>query len=436
MLTMHGETIVDHVRAWAVRELERIALYGVNGPVSFAALNNGANRIAHALRRLPGFADGFIGICLPRTPERIIAALGVLKAGLAYVPIDARLHDGGKRDLAAHCEARAVITQADTCDAFAADWPTLDIIDLMQGGTDADRHVDPGINPGADAPAYIRYTSGSTGAPKGVLHNHRAALGLARGFVESVGLRADDRTCCLTFLPHALVHGCLIAGAAFVCIDPTREGLRDIARRLRAERVTVLSSFPSALRAMAPALRASGPLPDLRCVSLSGEPVTAEDANLALCCVAPGGMATNNYGTSEFVQIAYHWLHHALPAGAPVPVGRAIAGIELRLIGPDGLAVPPGTNGEILLRAPFMSSGYWKRPDLTRAIFGTDTPQDRGTDYRTGDIGRVDADGALHLLGREDNQIKLRGHRVTPEDRGRVAPAPRRCRSGRARLHR
>jgi amino acid adenylation domain-containing protein len=412
---MPGDTphsVVTRIGHWATSDPARIALIGADRTLNFAEMSAAANRLAHALLSTLGTCTGFVAICLPPTTNRIVAALGILRAGLGYVPIDPRLHDAGRRDLAAHAGVLGVVTDTSLFEAFAPDHRVIDIENLGASGPDDD----PGIHPGPDAPAYLRYTSGSTGAPKGVLHNHRAALGQGLAFGETVGLQPGDRVGDLHFFPHAVILGTLALGAAHSIIDPTASGLRIIAARLRRDRVSLLSCFPSMLRALAPAMQADGPLPHLRAISLSGEPVIAEDVNLALRCVAPGGVAINNYGSSEFVQISSHQVHREIPHGTKVPTGRPPSGVELRLTGPDGEALPPGEAGEIAVRAAFMSSGYWRRPDLSRAVFGSDTPQDGRTFYRTGDIGRMDEDGCLTVLGRTDNQIKLRAYRITPEE--------------------
>jgi acyl-coenzyme A synthetase/AMP-(fatty) acid ligase len=249
-----------------------------------------------------------------------------------------------------------------------------------------------------------------------VLHNHHAALGQGYAFVESLNLNAGDRLCCFTFFPHALVLGTLMTGAALHIVDRMSEGLRAIAARLRQDRVTVLSSFPSMLRSLSVVLLPGGRLADLRTITFSGEPITASDINLALRLMPEGGIATNNYGSSEFVMIASHSVRGALPDSDVVPSGRPLSGVEVRLVDARGDPVPNGETGEITVRAPFMSSGYWKNPDLTREIFGSATPQDGKTYYHTGDVGLVDSTGIITVLGREDNQIKLRAHRITPEE--------------------
>lgn len=180
--------------------------------------------------------------------------------------------------------------------------------------------------------------------------------------------------------------------------------------------ITVLSVSPSSLRTLAPALLASPRLETLRGIAISGEQAVAADVALARTCMGGTGLVINNYGTTEFTQVGSHHMTHDPPTGAPVPVGRPPAGVTVRLVDENGTPVAPGEAGQVAVRAAFMSSGYWKRPDLTRAVFGGETPQDAGRDYMTGDIGRFNAEGALVLIGRVDNQIKLRSFRFSPEE--------------------
>jgi len=404
-MVMAADSVLARIAGWAAREPERPALLGRDGTMSYGALDAAANGVAAALRARIGGGGGFAALCLPRTPARMAAALGIMRAGLGYVPLDPRLHAGGLRDLAAHCQARAVVTDAETALVFG------DAALVAAGGG--------ALVPASPAPgddAYIRYTSGSTGQPKGVLHNHRAALGQALACAEALDLHADDAVSTLTFFPHALLWGVLARGAALQVVDPAREGLRSIAARLRRERVTVLCAFPSLMRSLAVALPEGERFADMRCLSLSGEPVAAGDVNRALAMIRPGGMVTNEYGTSEFVQVAYHRMHEPLAADAAVPAGRPPAGVTVELRGADGVPVAAGEEGEICVRSAFMSSGYWRQPDLTRAVFGSTAPQDGTAFYRTGDLGRIGADGNLVVAGRVDNQIKLRANRVTPEE--------------------
>ena len=413
MTAMPAEpSVVTLIEAQAERDGARVALIGRDRVVTFDAMNRAANRLAGMLEERLGPVSGFVAVCLPPCVARVIAVLGILKSGRGYVVIDPRLHDRGRRDLAGHAEALCVVTDPILAAGLEPAFGTLDVAGCWLPGRDQNL----GLHPGPEAAAYLRYTSGSTGQPKGVLHNHRAALGQGLAFVETVGLRAGDRLCPVSFFPHALVLGSLAIGAALHIVDAIGEGLRAIAGRLRQDRVTVLACFPSILRSLSVTLLQGGPLPDLRAVTLSGEPVAASDINLALRLMPAGGIATNNYGSSEFVQIASHSIRSELREGDAVPVGQPPSGVEVRLIDAKGGPVAPGEVGEITVRAPFMTSGYWKRPDLTQEVFGTPTPQDRRSHYRTGDVGCVGADGLLRVLGRVDNQFKLRAFRITPEE--------------------
>ncbi len=404
--------VVSLIEAQAERNGSRVALIGRDRVLTFDAMNRAANRLAGRLQAMLGPGSGFVAVCLPPCVERVIAVLGILKSGRGYVVIDPQLHDQGRRDLARHAEALCVVTDPTLAAGFDAGLRTLDVAECWRPGHDHN----PGLHPGPEAAAYLRYTSGSTGQPKGVLHNHRAALGQGLAFVETVRLRADDCLCPVSFFPHALVLGSLITGAALHMVDAAGEGLRAIAGRLRQDRVTVLVCFPSMLRSLSKTLLPGGPLPDLRTVTLTGEAVAAGDINLALRLMPDGGTATNNYGSSEFVPIASHSIRDEVGDGDAVPAGRPPSGVEIRLVDANGDTVAPGEIGEITVRAPFMTSGYWKRPDLTQEVFGTLTPQDGQGHYRTGDVGCVGSDGLLRVLGRVDNQIKLRAYRITPEE--------------------
>ena len=410
--TLAEPSVVTLIEAQVDRERGRVALIGRDRVLTFDALNRAANRLAFMLQDILGPGSGFAAVCLPPGVERVIAVLGILKSGRGYVVIDPRLHDQGRRDLAGHAEALCVVTDPTLAAGFEPALRTLDVAGCWLPGDDHN----PGRHPGPEAAAYLRYTSGSTGQPKGVLHNHRAALGQCLALVETVRLRASDCICPFTFFPHGVMLGSLVTGAALHIVDTAGEGLRAIAGRLRQDRVSVLGCFPSILRSLSVTMLPGGPLPDLRTVMLSGEPVAAGDLNLALRLMPEGGIAINNYGSSEFVQIASHSIRGALQEGDAVPVGRPPSGVEVRLIDANGDAVVPGEIGEITVRAPFMTSGYWKRPDLTQEVFGTPTPQDGRSHYRTGDVGCVGADGLLRVFGRVDNQIKLRAYRITPEE--------------------
>jgi len=413
MTTMPAQPcVVSLIEAQAERDGSRVALIGRDRVLTFDAMNRAANRLAGRLQEVFGPGSGFAAVCLPPGVERVIAVLGILKSGRGYVVIDPRLHDQGRRDLAGHAEALCVVTDPILAAGFEPALRTLDVAGCWLPGRDHN----PGLHPGPEAAAYLRYTSGSTGQPNGVLHNHRAALGQCLAFVETVGLHASDCICPFTFFPHGLMLGSLVTGAALHIVDTAGEGLRAIAGRIRQDRVSVLGCFPSILRSLSVTLLPGGPLPDLRTVTLSGEPVTASDINLALRLMPEEGIAINNYGSSEFVQIASHAISGALQEGDAVPVGRPPSGVEVRLIDAKGDAVAPGGIGEITVRAPFMTSGYWKRPDLTQEVFGTPTPQDGRSHYRTGDVGCLGEDGRLRIFGRVDNQIKLRAYRITPEE--------------------
>lgn len=393
------------------------ALLGPDGVMSYAALNRAANRVAHALLAMPersaGSGNGLVAICMAPTTERIVAVIGALKAGFGYVPMNPALPDEGLRPLLEHAAPRCVLTDATASARLHS--LAKQVIDASALGDDGPE-TNPGRYPSGDDIAFIRYTSGSTGVPKGVVHNHRAAMGQSLSYNAILDLGPDDRVSVLAFFPHAGILGTLAVGAALQVIDPKRDGIRAIAQRLRDERITVLQVFPSAFRTVAIALRHGGPLPALRCVAFTGEPVSGADVAMARRCMEPGGLVVNKLGSSEFIHIASCTVDADMPADSVVPAGFPPAGVSLRLMEADGSTTPAGEVGEIEVRSRFMGTGYWKRPDRTAAVFSVAADGSGDGLYRTGDLGRFDADGRLVVLGRVDNQIKLNGFRTSPEE--------------------
>ena len=215
---------------------------------------------------------------------------------------------------------------------------------------------------------------------------------------------------------HSLVLGVLALGAEIHLFDLQAEGIRAVAEGIRRQGVTAIVTLPSVFRQIALGLAAGPPAKDVRWLSLSGEPPARQDLDLAGQHLGPDCRVMNGFGSSEFDHICSGVITWAdfdiagLPAGPPLP------SIDVQIVGDDGKEVKTGISGEVTVRCPAMSAGYWRRPDLNRAVFGVDDPAQGVSFYRTGDIGRFSNDGRLVVLGRVDNQIKIRGHRLLAEE--------------------
>jgi amino acid adenylation domain-containing protein len=263
-----------------------------------------------------------------------------------------------------------------------------------------------------DDPAYLLYTSGSTGAPKGVVQSHRNVLFGIANHIRNFGITPVDRMSVLTSFGYDMavtdLFGALLSGAAAVPVDIRTHGLGHLADRLARGGVTIYHSTPTVYRYLCASLGAEGKLPAIRAVLLGGEEVIRHDVELARRHFAPDAVFVNGYGTTE---ISFATQYH-VPAGvtvdeAVVPIGHPLDGIEVLLVDPAGR--PTCLTGEIVVRCPHVALGYWQRPELTAERFGSH----RGVRaYRTGDLARRLPDGRLVYLGRADRMVKIRGHRV------------------------
>lgn len=406
-------SIVDRIEAQIATRGDRVALVHGERTLSYAALDAAANSLARAILDTDG---ELVPICAVPGMGRIIAAFASLRAGRAYVPIDVGLHDAGIRDLLAHTQARCVVVDATTeprLRGLAADNITLIDIRTCDAAPLAPR---PAIRRAPNALAYLRYTSGSTGAPKGVMHTQRSAQFLAQKFCDTLSLTPEDRVTVFGAFWHSMILGTLMTGGQLHLFDLQRDGLRTVAAGLARQQVTAIVTTPVSFRAIATALGGATRLNSVHWLSLSGEPVTRLDLGLARKFLAASCRVLNGYGSSEFDHIASGILTETDFDTRGVPAGFPLPGIEVCLVDAKGQQVAPGTPGEIAVRCAAMSAGYWRNPELTRAVFRTDGPASTSGLYRTGDIGRFGDDGRLYVLGRTDSQIKLRGFRVLPEE--------------------
>jgi acyl-coenzyme A synthetase/AMP-(fatty) acid ligase len=263
------------------------------------------------------------------------------------------------------------------------------------------------------------FTSGSTGEPKGVAWTNATLLNDAHAGRERLGFAPGDRTALV--LPLAFAAGltvvvfALLNGAGVYAYDPRVLGLRDLAAWLTSQRLTTLHATPSLLRSLLGALEPDQVLPDLRLVTTCGEPVYGYDVVALRPHLAPEAMFVNWSGSSEVASLAFF----EVAPGAPVcdgvlPVGWPAAGKDITIVDEAGVPVPTGETGEVMVTSAYMSAGYWP-PNADMAARFTPLPDGR-TAFSTGDLGRIDDDGAVALLGRRDAAAKIRGYLVEPSE--------------------
>ncbi|MFJ2769941.1 MupA/Atu3671 family FMN-dependent luciferase-like monooxygenase [Streptomyces sp. NPDC087300] len=436
---------VDALTArWAEATPHRTAVRCGEVTMNYRELDERAERLAAVLQASGGGTDVPVALWLPRGTDLVVAMLAALKSGHGYVPLDPAIGRARGAAVLAECGARILVT-----DDGRADVPALPAgtraVDVHAVPDETDGATPPAAAPGPDSLCLAIYTSGSTGTPKGVALPHRAVVDLCQWHHERFGFTADDRAaavCSQGFDAAVLeIWTALTAGATVVVADDeVRRDPAALARWYAEQRIT-FSILPTALGEGVLALP-DGQQPPLRHLLLGGDVLRTRPR-----ASAPYE-TVNVYGPTEVTVLCTTQTVTPLAPGAddaPIPIGRPVDNVTLRLLDAEGREVPAGERGELYVGGPGVATGYLGRPDLTGDRFVRD-PLDAsgGLMYRTGDLVRRRDDGALEFLGRSDDQVKIRGYRVEPEEASRalnglagVADAvvlPRRDRRGDARL--
>ena len=396
----------ERFEAWAARSPAAPALVDAIETLSYGETNARANRLARQLIALGVGAEVRVGVCMERSPALVVALLAIWKAGGAYLPLD----PGYPSDRLAFMldDARPDVVVSTGVDA--ASLPEfrsrLLLLDADVAAIAADDSTDPGIPAALDQLAYVIYTSGSTGTPKGVQVEHCGIVNLAATQGEALGVDSDSRI--LQFASPNFdasiseIVMALAAGASlhFAPRDELWPG-PPLADLLRRRSVTHVTLPPSALAVMAPD-EVSADLAMIVAGEASGADLTAR--------WAPGRRLINGYGPTEATVCATQEL--CAPEDGSPPIGRPLANVQIHLLDAEGRVVPVGMQGEIHIGGIGVARGYLGRPDLTAQRFRPDPFHPGGRLYRTGDLGRHRPDGRIDFLGRIDQQVKIRGHRI------------------------
>ncbi|PJJ05987.1 pyochelin synthetase [Streptomyces sp. 2333.5] len=398
----------------AVRTPDRPAVIAPHTTLSYGELAGRATAVAQALRRAGCTPGSRAAVVMDKGPEQIIAVLGALLAGAVYLPVDTvqpplrragMLHDAG---------VKHILTQS----WVAADWPqgsTVLAVDALGAAPAAAPDPEEGD---PDAPAYVIYTSGSTGRPKGVVISHRAALNTVADIGRRYGIGADDRVLGLANLGFDLsvwdIFGPLSVGGALVLPDPERRTDPSHWAQLAAEhRVTVWNSVPALMQMLATYLESEPglDLPALRLALLSGDwvpPALAGEITgrlPGLRVIALGG------ATEAAIWSIHHPCDTSDAARRSIPYGTPLANQGFRVLDTALRDCPVWTAGELYITGEGLAKGYLGDPRTTAHRFRTH-PRDGQRLYRTGDFGRYLPGGEIEFLGREDSQVKVRGHRI------------------------
>ncbi|WDZ82960.1 non-ribosomal peptide synthetase [Micromonospora sp. HUAS 3] len=406
-------TVPDLVAAAADRRPDAVALVGPDGAtLTYRALDERANRLAHQLVAAGVRRDEPVAVALPRSVELIVTLLAVLKAGAAYLPLDPDDPPARTRQLLAAAGDPPVLAAGEVPGATRL----LRLADLVRAAADQPATAPTGRTHPAGL-AYVCFTSGSTGTPKGVAVGHSAVVRL----VHQPGyLRLGPTETLLQLAPVAFdaatleIWGALASGARLVVAPPGALDLAELARLLRRERITVLwltaGLFHQLVEFDPDCLAGVGQL-------LAGGDVLAPGAVRRALRARPGATLVNGYGPTENTTFTtVHPMTDPQAVPDPVPIGRPVPRTSVYVLDPQGRPVPVGVPGELYTGGAGLARGYLGRPAATAAAFLPDPfdPRPGARMYRTGDRVRWRPDGTLDFLGRIDEQVKIRGFRVEP----------------------
>lgn len=405
--------------------------------ITYHQLEVASNGIARALIEGGVQRGDRVALYMPKSIEAVVALYGIMKAGAAYVPIDPIAPAVRAAMIAADCSVRALITSPTQLRALTSELgvrrPSLAIIvekgEEATGGVDiptiryeeatSDRGASPPDVPLIDTDlAYILYTSGSTGVPKGVMLTHRHALTFVEWCAAKLRTTSLDR-----FSNHAPLHFDLSVfdlfvaahSGATVAIVPEEQAYfgADLVRFIGREGITVWYSVPSALTLIAKAQRSPDELASLRTVVFAGEVYPTGQLRV-LRELVPEATLWNLYGPTETNVCTYYQVDEVPEGDRPIPIGRSCENTEVFALREDGLAAGIDEEGELYVRGSAVMKGYWGRPErsATALVQNPLNPHVPELVYRTGDLVRLRPDGNYEFLGRRDHQIKSRGYRI------------------------
>lgn len=409
-----GEIVHHLVEEQVARSPNATALCFGDMLLSYAELNERANRLAHRLIAAGVRPDTLVGIAMERSVEMVVGLLGILKAGGAYVPIDPgypqeriayMLEDSGvallltQRHLSGRLPTRSTVSVLE-----------LDAIDLAS---------EPGKNPDVslhgESLVYVIYTSGSTGRPKGAANRHRSLCNRLAWGQRQQPLNGSDTVLQKTPFSFDIsfweFFWPLTTGARLVLAGPGehRDAQRLVAL-IERHRVTTIHFVPSMLQAFM-SYEAVRTCTGLQRIVCSGEALPAE-LQASVMEVFPQATLLNLYGPTE-AAVEVTWWDCRAEGVLTVPIGRPVSGLRAHVLDDALNEVPRGVAGELHLGGLGLARGYWQRPGLTAERFVADPAGTQGDRlYRTGDLVRWRRDGQLEYLGRIDHQVKIRGFRI------------------------
>lgn len=384
--------------------------------MSYRHLNELANGLAFRIREVADGETGNVGLLLDHGVNAVTGILGVLKSGNTYVPLDPDHPEARILYMLRDADCRIIITDmanGKLADKLARSATNVTIVSLE----DACRVVDnPGIYVDPRSNAYILYTSGSTGQPKGVIQNNRNVLHFIRVYTNNLHLHEDDR---LSLIPTYCfdasvmdIFGALLNGASLWPFDIRRNSIEGMSAWLAIHRISILHTVPTIYRYFTANL-AGQVFDQVRLVVLGGEAVYLNDLTRFKSHFTAEAIFINGYGPTESTVTLQKFLRHSSDLQTKyIPLGRPVPFTDVYLLDQSDVEVGIYQVGEIVYKSEFLAVGYLNNREQTEKVFTKDPVTGVGRVYRSGDLGRRLPTGEIEFVGRKDDQVKHFGQRI------------------------
>jgi len=398
---------------------DRVALRDTRGTYSYADLACLVAAVAGAVLASGSDPACPVVLLLDHGVDTVVAMLGVLAAGRAFVPLDPAHPTGTIQHALGDCGAGLVLASGSALRIAQALDTTAEIADLDHLKSSAGRETlaDLAGRSTADSLACVLYTSGSTGKPKGTLHTHRTVGHLVWSNSKNYALTADDRLALAFSTSYAAslseIFGAVLHGACLSMVNAKQLGIGELAAWVRRERITTLKLPVGLFRTFLRSLEPGDSFPDVRLVQLGGEALFRKDVDRFREHFRQDCPLVNRLVSTESLSITRFPVDRTVELGqGVVPVGYADDDTEVAILDDHGQPVPAGDIGQIAVRSRYLSPGYWRQPALNAATFVPGPAGDPRVTLLTGDLGRLRPDGCLEHFGRSDQRVKVRGYRV------------------------
>ncbi len=413
-----GKLIHDLFDEQALRTPEKTAIICRDRVLTYAGLRDKVHRLARRLRKQGVGPETVVAIFMDRSIDMVVAMLGVLKAGGAYLPLDPGFPPERVAFMLADSDTQVVLTQQrlrNRIENSHAVVISLDEADVDRHTTESD--VSPGANPAAYSLAYLMYTSGSTGTPKGVMVEHRNLLNFFAGMDRVVGIEAGVwlAVTSISFDISVLELLWTLCRGFTIVMQTGRNGLAatgdySMQSQIVRHHVTHFQCTPTMARALIRFPETLSSMRLLKKLFIGGEALPLSLANQLREELS--AEIFNMYGPTETT--VWSTTYQLKKSAASIPIGKPIANTRIYILDEGGMRAPIGVAGELYIGGAGVTRGYWRRPELTAEKFVVN-PVETGRSemmYRTGDLARYRDDGEIEFIGRTDQQVKIRGFRI------------------------